>query len=148
MICGNNLILYRSVVQSDMKQDEDINHHHHPSWHPPLLFPLQMKTSVREDRCVAVPPATTHWAASSVCVPPALTLSRAPVAARMWMNVAQAPTPASTAAPTPTEATCVAVLEVSTEPARGEGTQRKIIEMKWCSRISRMRVRLKLPEIN
>lgn len=39
------------------------------------------------------------------------------------MNVAQATTPVSTAAPTPTEATCAAVREVSTEPARGEGTR-------------------------
>lgn len=38
------------------------------------------------------------------------------------MNAAQAATPVSTAAPTPMEATCVAVLEVSTEPDRGEDT--------------------------
>lgn len=36
------------------------------------------------------------------------------------MNATQAATPASTAAPTPTEATCVAVLEASTEPDKGE----------------------------
>lgn len=41
------------------------------------------------------------------------------------MNVAQATTPVSTAAPTPTEATCAAVREVSTELARGEGTRTK-----------------------
>lgn len=38
------------------------------------------------------------------------------------MNVAQAATLVSTAAPTPMEATCVAVLEVSTELDKGEGT--------------------------
>lgn len=41
------------------------------------------------------------------------------------MNAAQATTPVSTAAPTPTEATCAAVREVSTELARGEGTRIK-----------------------
>lgn len=40
------------------------------------------------------------------------------------MNVAQAQTPASTAAPTLTEATCVAVLEVSSELDRGEELHR------------------------
>lgn len=89
------------------------------------FFPLQMKTSVRQDQCVALPPATTHWVASSVCVPLALTMSKLLVAAKMWMNVAQVATPVSTAAPTPMEATCVAVLEASTEPDRGEGTQMK-----------------------
>lgn len=43
------------------------------------------------------------------------------------MNVYQAATPASTAAPTLTEATCVAVLEVSTEPDRGEGAPAKYL---------------------
>lgn len=81
-----------------------------------------MKTSVRQELSVALPPATTHWEASSVCAPLALTLSRPLVAAKMWMNVAQAATLVSTAAPTPMEATCVAVLEVSTELDKGEGT--------------------------
>ncbi len=39
------------------------------------------------------------------------------------MNVAQAATPVSTAAPTPTEATSVAAPEVSTEPVKGERTR-------------------------
>lgn len=41
-----------------------------------------MKTSVREDRCVAPLLATTHWAATNVCVPLDLTLSTTPVAAK------------------------------------------------------------------
>lgn len=97
-----------------------------------LVFPQQMKMSVRPPQCVALPPATTHWAASSVCVPLALTSSRALVAARMWMNAAREATPASTAAPIPTEATCVAVLEASTEPDRGEGPAIKHILINWC----------------
>lgn len=48
-----------------------------------LVVSFQMKTSVREDQCVAPPPATTHWVASSVCVPLALTMSRTLVAAKM-----------------------------------------------------------------
>lgn len=44
---------------------------------------FQMKTSVRQEQCAALPPATTRWAASSACVPLALTLSRASVAAKM-----------------------------------------------------------------
>jgi len=42
-----------------------------------------MRMSVRQEQCVALLPATTHWAATSVCVPLALTLSRALVAAKM-----------------------------------------------------------------
>lgn len=39
------------------------------------------------------------------------------------MNATQAPTPVFMVAPTLMEATCVAVLEVSTEPDRGERQQ-------------------------
>jgi len=39
------------------------------------------------------------------------------------MNAARAQTPACMAAPTLMEATCVAVLEASTEQDRGEGAQ-------------------------
>lgn len=47
------------------------------------LLSLQMRTSVRERRFAARPPATTRWAATSACVPLALTLIRVPVAAKM-----------------------------------------------------------------
>lgn len=70
--------------------------------------------------CVARPPATTPWAALSVCVRPALTLNREGAAARMSMSVPWAVTPAASAAPTQTEDTCVAVLEVTTGLDRGE----------------------------
>lgn len=42
-----------------------------------------MKTSVREELCVVQPLAITHWAATSVCVPLGLTLSKVVVAAKM-----------------------------------------------------------------
>lgn len=41
------------------------------------------------------------------------------------MNAAQVATPASTAAPTPTEATCAAVREASSEPDKGEETHKR-----------------------
>lgn len=63
----------------------------------PLLVPVELHR------------VSTLWAASSVPVPLDSALSSSPAAARMWMSAPPLKPPAATVAPTPKEATSVAV---------------------------------------
>lgn len=87
-------------------------------------YPSQMRMNV--SCCLkpaAAPPATTHWAASTVSVPLALTLTRPWGAARMWMSVQHREDPVATAAPTPLVFSCVAAPKATSGLGKGQGLE-------------------------
>lgn len=81
---------------------------------------FQMKTSAPAPQSVALPLATTPWAASSASVLLGLTLTRPLVGARMWMSAQLGAVPAAMGAQTLMGATYVAALEDTSELDKGE----------------------------
>lgn len=93
----------------------------HNSVIPRFRDSIQMRTSAPAPLPVALPPATTPWAASSAFVPRASTSTRPSGAARTWTSARPGAAPAATAAPTRTGGTCAAAPAATSEQDRGKG---------------------------